>query len=189
MRAEGGVRPRAGPRRALRGLGLLLPLAVLAACGDDSTGPEEFDIREVEFADELGVDLDQMEEVGDQLFIQDLEEGDGELEAAPGDELSVEFTGWLPDGTEFDTSRDAADSFVFELGSSRLIEGWNLGIEGMRVGGLRLIVIPPDLAFGEQGTGPIPPNSAVVFEVELVDLERPAASGDAVGSASASPVR
>lgn len=153
----------------------LLALAPLAACGDDdATGPDEpFDMSEVEFAPELGVDLSEMEHLGDQLYIEDLAVGEG-IEAQSGDTLYTLYTGWLPDGTQFDSNQDPEAPLFFVLGSGSLIPGWELGLVGMHAGGVRRLVIPPDLAYGETGAGNvIPPNSALVFEVELLRIGRP----------------
>ena len=102
-----------------------------------------------------------------------MEPGDGDRTAEPGDSLNVHYVGWLPDGTKFDSSRDRGEPFGFTLGSTSLIQGWQLGIEGMEVGAVRLLVIPPSLAYGARGAGGvIPPNSALVFEIELLSLVR-----------------
>lgn len=152
----------------------LLPLAVLVACGDDGTGPDEaFDMHDVEFAPELGVDLSTMEHLGDQLYIKDLVATDSTIAEAE-DTLFMLYTGWLPDGTVFDSNQDPDDPLDFVLGAGQLIPGWELGVVGMSVGGERLLVIPPDLAYGSSGAGGvIPPNSALVFEVELLRIGRP----------------
>jgi FKBP-type peptidyl-prolyl cis-trans isomerase FkpA len=91
--------------------------------------------------------------------------------------LTVHYTGWLQDttkpdnkGTQFDTSV-GKNPFSFFLGFSQVIAGWDLGIPGMRVGGKRLLIIPPGLAYGSQGSGPIPGNSTLIFEVELVNVQ------------------
>lgn len=101
--------------------------------------------------------------------IEEVAVGDGAT-AREGDRLSVHYTGTLTDGTEFDSSRKRAP-IEFRLGERRVIRGWELGIEGMRVGGRRKLTIPPDLGYGERGAGGvIPPNATLLFDVELVDV-------------------
>ena len=91
--------------------------------------------------------------------------------AKPGDNVSVQYTGWLPDKTKFDSSYDRGVPFQFTLGQGQVIKGWDEGVAGMRVGGKRLLFIPPQLAYGDSGVpGVIPPNSTLTFEVELVGV-------------------
>ena len=118
-------------------------------------------------------------QAGPQLLTEDLRKGFGD-EARFGMALTVHYTGWLyqPDalgyrGRKFDSSRDRGQPFQFGLGEGRVIKGWEVGIAGMRVGGLRRLVIPPELAYGSRdvGNGLIPPDSTLVFEVELLGVE------------------
>ena len=105
-------------------------------------------------------------------------EGDGAL-ASPGDEVSVHYTGWLYDenapdrrGEQFDSSRERGEPFTFLLGAGRVIRGWDEGVAGMRVGGKRVLLIPPEYGYGRKGAGGvIPPQASLVFEVELVGVE------------------
>ncbi len=91
--------------------------------------------------------------------------------AANGNQLQVHYTGWLRDGTRFESSRDRGQPFPFTLGAGRVIKGWDEGIVGMKVGGVRKLIIPANLAYGEQGSPPnIPPNAELTFEVELVAI-------------------
>ena len=99
--------------------------------------------------------------------------GSGE-EAQPGQSVSVHYTGWLYDdgakGAKFDSSKDRNDPFAFELGAGMVIRGWDEGVQGMQVGGTRVLVIPPELGYGARGAGGvIPPNATLMFEVELLD--------------------
>lgn len=101
----------------------------------------------------------------------DLERGEGEAPVL-GDTVIVHYTGWLEDGTKFDSSVDRGQPFDFEIGMGRVIRGWDEGVATMRVGGKRKLTIPPELAYGEAGIGEvIPPNSTLIFEVELLDIE------------------
>lgn len=134
-------------------LAAALPLAV-AACGDDSpTSPSN------------GV------------FAQtDLTVGAG-TEAVSGRKVTVHYTGWLWDpsktdgkGLQFETSR-TGDPLVFTLGAGQLIEGFDRGLVGMKVGGTRRLTIPPSMGYGSSRNGPIPPNSTLVFEIELLKVE------------------
>lgn len=105
------------------------------------------------------------------LKYQDLTVGNGAL-AETGSSVSVHYTGWLTDGTKFDSSVDRGTPFSFRLGAGQVIRGWDEGVKGMRVGGKRKLTIPPDLGYGAQGaSGVIPPNATLVFDVELLDVK------------------
>ena len=104
------------------------------------------------------------------LVIEDLSVGAGEA-AQSGDTVSVHYTGWLTDGTQFDSSYDRGQPFTFQLGTGGVIQGWDQGVAGMQVGGKRQLTIPPDLAYGPSGRGVIPPNATLIFEVELVEIK------------------
>jgi len=105
-----------------------------------------------------------------ELQIRDLEAGTG-AEASPGRTVSVHYTGTLLDGSQFDSSRDRGEPFEFQLGAGEVIPGWDEGIKGMRVGGRRELVIPAAMAYGRRGQGDIPPNAALKFDVELMDVQ------------------
>jgi len=115
-----------------------------------------------------------MESTDSGLQYEDTVLGTGDL-AESGQHVSVHYTGWLYDqgvkGKKFDSSKDRNDPFSFELGSGMVIRGWDEGVQGMRVGGTRVLVIPPDLGYGARGAGGvIPPNATLMFEVELLDV-------------------
>jgi FKBP-type peptidyl-prolyl cis-trans isomerase FkpA len=105
------------------------------------------------------------------LKSEDLRVGQG-AEAQSGKTVSVHYTGTLTDGKKFDSSRDPGrQPFTFTLGGGKVIKGWDQGVVGMRVGGIRKLTIPPGLAYGEAGyPGAIPPNATLIFEVELLDV-------------------
>ncbi len=104
------------------------------------------------------------------MVIEELAVGDGAL-AAAGQQVKVHYTGWLTDGTKFDSSKDRNDPFVFPLGAGRVIKGWDEGVQGMKVGGKRKLTIPPALGYGVRGAGAvIPANATLVFEVELLGI-------------------
>lgn len=104
------------------------------------------------------------------LVIQDIVVGTGE-EAKAGMLVTAHYTGLLDDGTVFDSSIPRGEPFQFMLGGGQVIKGWDEGIQGMKVGGKRVLTIPPDLGYGASGIGPIPPNATLHFEVELVGVE------------------
>jgi peptidylprolyl isomerase len=100
----------------------------------------------------------------------DVAVGDGKL-AEPGKVYFVHYTGWLYDGTQFDSSRGKPEPLNFEQGKRKVIAGWDSGFEGMRVGGKRRLLIPYQLAYGEKGRGKIPPKADLIFDVELMDVK------------------
>ena len=106
------------------------------------------------------------------LQYEDLVEGKGP-QPKTGDTVRVHYTGWLTNGKKFDSSVDAGKPFEFPLGQGRVIKGWDEGVGTMKVGGKRKLTIPPDLAYGSQnvGNGLIPPNSTLIFEVELLGIK------------------
>jgi FKBP-type peptidyl-prolyl cis-trans isomerase FkpA len=104
------------------------------------------------------------------LEYEDLAVGTGNA-AKSGDSVQVHYTGWLTDGTKFDSSHDRRSPFGFTLGAGNVIKGWDEGVAGMKVGGKRKLQIPPALGYGARGAGGvIPPNAQLVFEVELLAI-------------------
>ena len=144
--------------RAVPALVALVLLAVAAGgCSDAPMGPSDFQ----------------------EFTIVDLRVGDGAT-AAAGNALTVHYTGWLYDATagdrrgqKFDSSKDRGEPFAFRLGAGEVITGWDEGVSGMKVGGTRILTIPPDKAYGARGAGGvIPPNATLVFEIELLEVMR-----------------
>jgi FKBP-type peptidyl-prolyl cis-trans isomerase FkpA len=156
---------------------------VIAACGDrpgDAPAPAgqpadaPFDMRAVRFAPELQVNLDAMTRTADGSYIQDVREGRGAI-AELGRGVSMEYRGWLPDGTLFE-QRPSPDGFglsEFVLGENAPVDGLNNAIAGMRTGGVRRIVLPPEHGYGLVGRPDgVPANSVVIFEVRLLAVRQ-----------------
>jgi FKBP-type peptidyl-prolyl cis-trans isomerase len=144
----------------------LIVLAVaVAVVGCHRGGPSKG------FSASLGVDTTRMTKASSGLWYTDLTPGQGDS-AVPGRTVTVHYTGWLPDGTKFDSSRDRGEPFAFTLGAGQVISGWDEGVKGMKVGGRRKLVLPPPLAYGDVGAPPaIPPNATLVFDVEVLKVE------------------
>lgn len=105
------------------------------------------------------------------LKYEDMKLGDGDV-ATAGKTVSVHYTGWLTDGKKFDSSKDRGKPFEFPLGGGRVIKGWDEGVQGMKVGGVRKLTIPSSLGYGSRGAGNvIPPDATLVFEVELLAIK------------------
>lgn len=157
----------------------MLSALLFTACGEGGPEPAEMDApapgapadpADLDYAPELGVDLDEFEETPSGLLYRDLEAGEGPA-AEPGHMVAVHYTGSLPDGNVFDSSRENGDPIVFPLGQGVVIPGWDEGLQGMQAGGHRILVIPPHLAYGPEGAGGvIPPNATLVFDVELMEI-------------------
>ena len=147
---------------------VLITSVGLVACGgsadrDTSRPPAGFSAS-------LGVDTAAMTKTPSGLRYQDLTAGEG-AEASADRTVSVHYTGWLPNGEKFDSSRDRGQPFSFTLGAGQVIAGWDEGVAGMKVGGRRKLVIPADLGYGTAGAPPdIPPGATLVFDVELLDV-------------------
>jgi peptidylprolyl isomerase len=130
---------------------------------------EMLDVIEPVFMTEVNEDDYTVTDSG--LKYYDLVEGEGDM-PEDGQTVVVHYTGWLEDGTKFDSSLDRGEPFSFPVGQGSVIAGWDEGVATMKVGGKRQLVIPPDLGYGEAGAGAtIPPNATLIFEVELLDIQ------------------
>lgn len=165
------------PRLMLRVRPLLLGLVFAStalsfgACGsDEPTAPVATSIETTTFAPVLGVNIASSTKTTSGLYYRDIVVGTGAL-VATGQSLSMHYTGWLADGTQFDINGPNDTPFPFVLGVSNVIAGWHLGITGMRVGGQRQLIIPPSLGYGAQANGKIPGNSILVFNVTVVSAK------------------
>lgn len=162
--------------RGIAGVALIAGAALLASCASSGGGATESasgasprvlsQIEMTTFAPSLDIRLDSMTKHPSGLYIQDFATGTGPV-ATRGKSVVVRYKGFLPDGTLFDGGPDGSE-ITFTLGSNRTIKAWEEGILGMRVGGQRRLIVPPYLGYGSQGAGPIPPNSVLVFDVQLV---------------------
>ncbi len=144
-----------------------------ANCAQPAPGATQENTVAQEYAAELNVDLAEMTRTASGLCIQDLQAGTGAV-AAAGDNVAVHYTGWLPNGQKFDSSRDRGEPIRLRIGMGEVIAGWDEGIVGLAPGARRRLVIPPGLGYGETGdqSGVIPPNSTLVFDVELVEVNK-----------------
>ncbi|HLL05739.1 MAG TPA: FKBP-type peptidyl-prolyl cis-trans isomerase [Myxococcaceae bacterium] len=153
---------------------MLLPLVLLFGCGggDEPTPPTapSGNPEDLTYAPALNVDLSAMQRRASGLYVQDLTVGTGAEAPTSGRSVVVHYTGWLANGTKFDSSRDRGQTFTFVVGKGDVIKGWDEGVPGMKVGGKRKLVIPASLAYGSTARGSIPANSVLVFDVELISI-------------------
>lgn len=152
-------------------IALAAALALMAGCSSTASEPSTPSTTEQPPAEQPAAEATApTSDPVTELKIEDIQVGTG-AEAVAGKTVTVHYTGWLTDGTKFDSSVDRGEPFPFPLGAGRVIPGWEQGVTGMKVGGKRRLIIPPDLAYGPQGTGPIPPNATLIFDVELLDVQ------------------
>ena len=151
----------------MRGSAVALFALILSACGGSGDDRGGADAPGGDFA----IDSAAMTRTGSGLQYQDVTVGTG-AEARQGQVAVVHYTGWLTDGTKFDSSRDRNAPFSFPIGAGQVIPGWDEGVAGMKVGGRRKLLIPANLGYGEMGAPPvIPPGATLVFDVELLELK------------------
>jgi peptidylprolyl isomerase len=146
-------------------------LASSACAGGPSyslANPAPWDPESIAYADSLGVDLSAMRRTPSGLYVEDLKLGDGAA-AQRTSLVTMDYIGYLPDGTIFDASV-GGEPIRFRLGGNEVIRGWNEGVPGMRQGGVRRLVIRPSLGYRGQARGKIPPNTTLVFDVRLLDV-------------------
>jgi FKBP-type peptidyl-prolyl cis-trans isomerase len=149
----------------MRSSSVALLALFLSACGGEG--------EQKAGAATAGIEIDSaaLTKTATGLRYQDVVTGTGPV-AEPGQTAVVHYTGWLTDGTKFDSSRDRGQPFSFPLGGGQVIAGWDEGVAGMKVGGRRKLVIPAELGYGPMGSPPvIPPSATLVFDVELLDLK------------------
>ena len=149
----------------------LLLCATAAACGDSSTTPRPaVPIEQTTFASSLGVNLAQSTKLPSGMYFRDITLGTGTAFAA-GKAVTVHYVGSFANGQVFDANQAPAAPFPFTVGAGRVIPGWEQGVVGMKVGGRRQLIIPPELAYGPDDYGPIPGNSVLVFTVDAVSAQ------------------
>jgi peptidylprolyl isomerase len=145
-------------------LALVLGAMLFVGSACNSAGP--VDPKDLTFASALGVDLATMTHSNTGLYYKDLTVGTG-AQTNVGARITVDYTGWLHDGKQFDSSAGKGPITITSLGSGQVIAGWDEGLMGMRAGGTRLLVIPSNLGYGPSGSGPIPGYATLVFRVDL----------------------
>jgi FKBP-type peptidyl-prolyl cis-trans isomerase len=156
-------------RRALALGAISFALSLTAACtiGDPTGDLIPATVEETTFAASLNVDLTKSIRTANGAYVRDFVVGTGPL-VNIGDSISVRYTGWLADGTQFDSNVTMTVPYPFRVGTGTVIEGWDEGIPGMHVGGTRQILIPPGLGYGYSDYYTIPGNSVLVFSVQVV---------------------
>jgi FKBP-type peptidyl-prolyl cis-trans isomerase len=153
------------PAPAVRAALVAIVLLVSAACS--STGPKATPIEETDFADTLHIDLARFTRLPSGMYVRDSIVGTGNT-LTRNRSVTVSYVGSLANGYVFDRSNSTRPSITFVLGSGQVIPGWDIGLEGMKVGGKRHLIIPPELAYGSRDNGPIPAYSVLVFTVDAL---------------------
>ncbi|WP_426752491.1 FKBP-type peptidyl-prolyl cis-trans isomerase [Myxococcus sp. Y35] len=149
---------------------MLLAVSLLGCGEDEEVNPDSGDPTKVTYAESLNVDLSKMTLLPGGLYIQDTFLSPEGAVAEAGKRVQVRYTGYLPDGRSFDATGNGP-AFSFTLGAGQVIDGWDQGIPGMRVGGRRRLIIPSSLGYGATGSGNrIPPYTVLVFDTELVSV-------------------
>jgi FKBP-type peptidyl-prolyl cis-trans isomerase len=142
-------------------------LALTSAClSGESIAPER-SIEETTFASVLGVNLAASTKTPNGAYYRDIVVGTGAV-VASGQNISIRYTGWLSNGVQFDGNTSATNPLTFKLGAGEVIDGFDEALAGVRVGGKRQLIVPPSLGYGPYDYGPIPGNSILVFNVEVV---------------------
>jgi FKBP-type peptidyl-prolyl cis-trans isomerase len=141
-----------------------------AACGHSPSAPTAVPIEQTTFDPSLGVNLAQSTKLPSGLYYRDITPGTGAV-LAPGQTVGMRYVGSLATGDVFDSNPSPKPVFSFTLGAGRVIQGWDLGLVGMKVGGRRQLIIPPELGYGPNDYGPIPGNSVLVFTVDAVSAQ------------------
>jgi FKBP-type peptidyl-prolyl cis-trans isomerase len=140
--------------------------ASLVACTGGFTAPGS-----ISYAPETGVDISRMERQETGLYVEDLTTGWGDQPARRGDAVKIHYIGLFPDGRKFDSSIDQGETMDFRIGLGEVIRAWEEGVIGMKVGGRRRLVVPPELGYGARGLPDlVPPDQVLVFEIQLVEL-------------------
>jgi peptidylprolyl isomerase len=151
----------------------LIGVALIAACGGSDSGNSGNSGTSasggITFVPSLGVDLSTMKKTTGGAWYKDVVEGAG-APAAPGQTVQIHYDGHLPNGVRFDQNSSTDQPYAFRAGMGEVVKGFDEGVLGMKVGGKRLVVIPPELGYGAQGNGPVPANATLVFTIELVGI-------------------
>jgi FKBP-type peptidyl-prolyl cis-trans isomerase len=154
----------------LRAAALCAVIASTACLSGESTSITENTVEQTTFAASLGVNLSASTRTANGAYYRDIVVGTGAT-VATGQTISVRYTGWLPNGTQFDSNTSKPTPLVFKVGSGEVISGFDEGLVGARVGSQRQLLIPPSLGYGPYDYGPIPGNSVLVFKVEVVSIQ------------------
>ncbi len=153
----------------LRSLFPLLAILALPGCLTEESPPDP-DIPSTVFNPLLNVDISASTRLPSGTYYRDLTPGTGEV-VATGQTINVRYVGWLVNGQKFDETIPGGPTFQFQLGAGQVIAGWDAGLPGMRVGGLRQLIIPPSQAYGRVPPSGIPPNAILVFNVNVVSIQ------------------
>lgn len=143
-------------------IALIAVVMLVAACGSSKSSVDDNKVKDGPYAGYTKAEQG--------LLYKDIEVGNG-VSPEQGQRVVVHYTGTLEDGTKFDSSVDRNKPFEFNFGTGQVIKGWDMGLATMKTGGKRILVIPPDLAYGKRSTGKIPANSTLIFEVELLEVK------------------
>lgn len=157
-----------------RGIGsiAIAMLVITTACASAGGGaaPATRPMESIPFASTLDVNLARMTKTTTGLYFRDIEVGTGPVIRGKED-VKVHYTGWLSNGVKFDSNASEDQPLTVPLGRGRTIKGWDEGLQGMRVGGRRQLVIPPELGYGSSRSGVIPPDAVLVFDIRVVSAK------------------